>query len=148
MTETVQAAPAGIRAKLVAIAPPAAVAVLAGAGCVAVLLGDPTTPGGPLPTCPTKALFGIDCPGCGGMRMLYSLLHGDLPAALHYNAVSLLLLPLFVWAWVAWTRGRWLGRRQTHWVHWRWTPLTAAVVLIGWFVVRNLPFAPFTSLYV
>ena len=28
--------------------------------CAAIWAGDPTTPNGPLPVCPTKALLGID----------------------------------------------------------------------------------------
>ncbi len=138
----------GARAKLRALAPPLAVAAGAACACVAVWLGDPTTPGGPLPICPTKALLGIDCPGCGGMRMAYSLMHGDIPAALHYNAVSLVVVLLCVWSTIAWAVGRLRGRWVNSWLHWRWTPLTLAIVFIGWFAVRNLPFAPFTSLYV
>ncbi|MGF2945529.1 DUF2752 domain-containing protein [Mycobacterium sp. Lab-001] len=34
-----------------------------------------------LPVSPTKALLGVDCPGCGSPRMVYFLLHGDLRAA-------------------------------------------------------------------
>jgi len=76
-----------VRAALRALGPPlavaaGAVAVSAVAVSAVVLAGDPTTPGGPLPVCPSKALFGIVCPGCGGMRMLYSALHGDIGAAL------------------------------------------------------------------
>jgi hypothetical protein len=138
----------GFKAKLRAVAPPLAVVAVAGIGCVGIWLGDPTTPGGPLPVCPTKALLGIDCPGCGGLRMVYSLLHGDLPAALHYNAVSLVVVLLFGWSTVAWAVGRLRGRWVNSWLHWRWTPLAFGVVFAVWFVVRNLPFAPFTGLAV
>jgi hypothetical protein len=138
----------GFRAHVRALSPPLAVAAGAGLCCVAVWLGDPTTPGGSLPVCPTKALLGIDCPGCGGMRMLYSLLHGNIPAALHYNAVSFVAVLLFVWSTVAWAIGRLRGRAADSWLHWRWTPPAFGVVFVVWFVVRNLPFAPFTSLHV
>jgi hypothetical protein len=138
----------GAKATLRALGAPMAVVGGLGVCCAAVLIGDPTTPGGWLPVCPTKALFGIDCPGCGGMRMAYSLMHGDLPAALHYNAVSLVFILLFVWSTVAWTVGRLRGRWVNSWLHWRWTPLTVGVVFVVWFVIRNLPFAPFTGLRV
>ncbi|MGC7322706.1 DUF2752 domain-containing protein, partial [Mycobacteroides abscessus subsp. massiliense] len=71
------------------LAAPAVVAGAAAAGCAAVWFGDPTTPGGVLPVCPLKALTGLDCPGCGGLRMAYSLMHGDVLGALRYNAVGL-----------------------------------------------------------
>ncbi|HEY0229106.1 MAG TPA: DUF2752 domain-containing protein, partial [Mycobacterium sp.] len=62
-------APRGLGAPLLVVASTTA-------ACVAIWIGDPTTPHGPLPVCPTEALLGIDCPGCGSLRMLYSLMHG------------------------------------------------------------------------
>jgi Protein of unknown function (DUF2752) len=130
------------------LAPPLGVAALAAAGCAAIWIGDPTTPGGPLPICPTKALLGIDCPGCGSLRMLYALMHGNLAAAVRYNAVALIAIVLLVWAYAAWTYGRLTGRRVWSWQHYRWSaPIALAVVLV-WFVVRNLGFGPFAALYV
>jgi Protein of unknown function (DUF2752) len=116
--------------------------------CAAVWAGDPTTPNGPLPVCPTKALLGIDCPGCGSLRMLYSLLHGNLLGAARFNALGLAALVLLVWAYLAWTYGRLVGRRIGSWQHLRWAAPVALVLALAWFVVRNLPFAPFTGLYV
>lgn len=127
---------------------PLLVGALAGCTCVAVWIGDPTTPGGFLPVCPTKALLGIDCPGCGTLRMLYSVLHGDLPAALKFNALALVALVLLVFAFATWTYGQVVGRRIWSWQHYRWSAAATMVLVSVWFVVRNLPFAPFTRLYV
>jgi hypothetical protein len=58
---------------------------------------------GHYPLCPTKALTGLDCPGCGGLRAVHSLAHGDVVGALDHNAfVVLVLLPAAVALWVAW----------------------------------------------
>src|SRR5271168_302082 len=95
--------------------------------CAAVWVGDPTIPGGPLPVCPTKALLGIDCPGCGSLRMLYWLLHGDLSAALKFNGFGLLAVILLVRAYMAWTYGRLAGRRVRSWQHYRWSAPVALV---------------------
>jgi hypothetical protein len=116
--------------------------------CAATWVGDPTTPGGPLPVCPTKALLGIDCPGCGSLRMLYSLLHGNVMAAARFNAVGLVAVVLLVWAYLVWTYGRISGRRLRSWQHQRWSAMVALSVVVVWFVVRNIPFAPFSGLYV
>ncbi|MDT5079503.1 MAG: hypothetical protein QOJ80_4140 [Mycobacterium sp.] len=136
------------RATLAQLGAPVSLAVAAGLMCTAVWVGDPTTPGGPLPVCITKSLFGIDCPGCGGLRMVYSILHGDLYGALKYNALGLAALGLLVWAWAAWTYGRVVDRKIRSWQHHRWAAVGALVVVSVWFVIRNLPFAPFTGLYV
>ncbi|MQA10925.1 MAG: DUF2752 domain-containing protein [Pseudonocardiaceae bacterium] len=131
-----------------ALGPPLAVAVVGTLGCAAVWWADPTTPGGPIPVCPSKALLGISCPGCGSMRMIYSLLHADVPAALHYNALAVAVLVLFGWSFAAWTYGRLRGRLVRSWLHWRWTPLAFLVAIGMWLIVRNIPFAPFGSLHV
>ena len=127
---------------------PVLVAAAAGAVCTAVELCDPTTPGGVLPVCPTKLLLGIDCPGCGTLRMLYALLHGDLSAALRFNALTLTALALAVPLYAAWAYGRVRGRRILRWHHHRWSAPVAIVAISAWFVVRNLPFGPFTALRV
>src|ERR1700739_1663411 len=127
---------------------PLVVAASAACVCAAVWLDDPTTPGGPLPVCPTKALLGIDCPGCGSARMLYSLMHGNLVAAARVNALGLVALVLLVWAYLAWTYGRVTGRRIRGWQHQRWSAMVTLSLVVAWFVVRNIPFAPFNVLYV
>lgn len=50
------------------------------------------------PICLFHALTGWQCPGCGGTRALYQLLHLNVGQALHYNALVTLLAPLaLVW---------------------------------------------------
>jgi hypothetical protein len=127
---------------------PLGVAIVAGLACGAVWVADPTTPGGPIPVCPTKALLGIDCPGCGSLRMLYSLMHGDLLSAVKFNALGLVAVLLLIWAYGAWTYGRIVGRNVISWQHHRSAAMITLVLVATWFVVRNLPFAPFTGLYV
>ena len=98
--------------------------------------------------CPTKALLGIDCPGCGTLRMLYCLMHGDLSAAVRFNALGLVAMVMLVWAYGAWTYGRLAGRRVRSWQDYRWSAQVALVLVLVWFVVRNLGFGPFPALYV
>jgi len=127
---------------------PLLVAAIVTLVCAAIWVGDPTTPHGPLPVCPTKAFLGIDCPGCGTLRMLYSLMHGNLLAAARFNALGLAAVGLLVWAYAAWTYGRVTGRRIRSWQHQRWAPMVALVVTAAWFVVRNIPVPPFSGLFV
>jgi Protein of unknown function (DUF2752) len=50
------------------------------------------------PACLFHAMTGLYCPGCGGTRAVYQLLHGRVLLALHYNALFVLaLVALAVW---------------------------------------------------
>ncbi|MGW5286597.1 DUF2752 domain-containing protein [Rhodococcus pyridinivorans] len=123
-----------------------AIAVGAVAVCAAVAWADPTTPGGVIPPCPTYSLFGILCPGCGSSRMLYSLVHLDVPAALHYNALGLVALAVLTVSFGLWTWSRAQGTPMPRWTRYRWPPHLVLILTAMWFVVRNIPVAPFTAL--
>jgi hypothetical protein len=126
---------------------PLGVAAAGVCGCFLLTLADPTTPGGPTPLCPTKAIFGIDCPGCGSARMIYSLCHLDISAAISYNAVAFVGLLLLMWSWVVWL-GKAFGKRLPNWQDWRYSSITVGVVIVVWGIIRVLPFEPFRSLQV
>lgn len=80
--------------------------------------------------------------------MIYSLLHGDVLGAVHFNALGFASVLFLLWAFGAWTYGRVVGRRIRSWQHQRWSAAVALVLVSVWFVVRNLPIAPFSSLHV
>ena len=46
------------------------------------------------PQCPFHQLLNLQCPGCGATRALAELLHGDLAAAIHFNALVIAVFPL------------------------------------------------------
>lgn len=118
-------------------AAPLAVLAAGAAGAVYLYGTDPHQGGQLLPQCPFRLLTGLLCPACGGTRMVYDLMHGDLAQAWLDNRLLLLASPFALallgrWAIEA-LRGRsWrpeLGRGAQVAV------LSVAVV---WAVVRNL----------
>lgn len=125
-----------------------AYAAIAAAGLSAltvVYLFDPRNPG-LYPVCPFFGLTGYHCPGCGALRALHQLLHGNLAAALGYNAYSMLALPVLAYSFAA------SGLRSLGWLaprpiflssFWIWALLAA---VLSFWLLRNLPLAPFTLL--
>ncbi|MFD0819735.1 DUF2752 domain-containing protein, partial [Micromonospora zhanjiangensis] len=129
-------------------APLAALGVM-GAAVGFTLLTDPTTsaPDDP-PTCLLKLTTGLDCPGCGGTRAMWYILHGDLADAARHHIIWVFVLPFLLYLYLTWAVRQAFGWRLPQL---KVTPLMLGVVLAVWFsfsVLRNLPWAPFTALYV
>lgn len=89
-------------------ATPASLALAALCGCALIALVDPNE-GGRYPTCPTRAILGIDCPACGTLRGLHALSRGQVGRALDHNVLLLLAVPIGLVVWWRWVRGA-LGR--------------------------------------
>ncbi len=85
------------------------VGVLAGLGYLAAV--DPNEPGH-YPLCPTQALFGVDCPGCGIMRGTHDLITGDIGGALDHNILLVVFVPLAVVLWIRWLLRSWRGEQD------------------------------------
>ncbi|MEU5696138.1 DUF2752 domain-containing protein [Actinosynnema sp. NPDC020468] len=116
---------------------PVVAAAVAVAGCGVLVFVDPTRPGSFLPPCPLYFLTGIQCPACGSTRMVYSLIHGDLAGAWHYNAVMLVVgLPLLAWLWARWFLAARAGRPNPPVSRKVGVPVVVAAVV--WMLARNL----------
>lgn len=128
---------------------PAAIAVCFAGAASYVLVSNPTDAGAlDPPSCIVKLTTGLDCPGCGGTRAFWYLLHGNLPQAVRHHAVAVFAAPFLVWMYVAWAVRTVAGRSLPMP---RLGGRTIAVFLGIWAaftVVRNIPVAPFTSLFV
>lgn len=85
-------------------AAPLTLGLAAALGCAYLSVADPNDPDAVFPVCPTRAVTGLDCPACGGLRMTHALLRGDLAGAASANLLLLLLAPLAVVGWVGWLR--------------------------------------------
>ena len=60
---------------------------------------DPSDPGN-YPVCPFLDLTGYHCPGCGTLRALNQLLHGNVLAALGYNVLAAASLPFIAYSFI------------------------------------------------
>jgi hypothetical protein len=96
------------------------------------------------PVCLFYTVTGLSCPGCGALRASHQLLHGHLAEAFRLNPLLILALPFVAWALVRFAVPEIAGRHLPTPVATRgllWTSL--ALVIVFW-ILRNLPFAPFS----
>jgi hypothetical protein len=128
---------------------PAAIAACFAGTAAGVLALNPASAGADyVSTCVIKMTTGLDCPGCGGTRAFYYLMQGNVPEAARHHVMAVFAAPFLVWLYVAWSVRHIWGKQIAY------PKITTKVIglyLAAWFVfmvARNLPFAPFTSLYV
>ena len=121
---------------------------MAFAGLVGLVLlynVDPRNPGS-YPICPFLGLTGCFCPGCGTLRALHQLLHGNPIAAFGYNPFAVLSIPFIAYSYMTGAlRTFALPAPAPVFVQSRWIWGLLAAVLAFW-ALRNVPFAPFTVL--
>lgn len=114
-------------------------------GIVMLRVFDPAT-SGIFPPCPVHYLTGWYCPGCGSLRAIHQLLHGNLRAAWAMNPLTVVLLPFLTYGLTSFAiceiRGRGLPQPflRALWIR----ALCAAIILFG--IARNLPLHPFDLL--
>lgn len=119
-------------------------------GVTYALALNPTTSGAfDSPTCLIKMSTGFDCPGCGGTRAFWYLLHGDVAAAARSHLLAVFAAPFLVYMYIAWAVNRTTSRVKLPQL--QISPRVITIFLSAWVVftvARNLPWAPFTWLYV
>jgi hypothetical protein len=98
---------------------------------------DPNSPGH-YPVCPTYAIAGIYCPGCGMLRATHDALHGDVAGMMARNPLAPLIYVGLVALFVVWARARWRGT-PLRWDPPRWLPAAMAVAFVAFTLARNVP---------
>jgi hypothetical protein len=101
-------------------------------------VADPTGP------CLWHTLTGINGPTCGGTRMVWYLLHGDLVQAARHHLLALVAVPFVVYAFIQWTASHTFGLKLP-----AFRPSMRLLIGYGIMfllystVLRNLPWPPF-----
>src|SRR5882672_10326731 len=95
--------------------------------------------------CVFHRITGLQCPGCGSLRAMHQLLHGNVGAAFHYNALLILSLPLLLAQAVriGIAKATHQPARGAFNPAWLWAGMA---VLILFAILRNLPFHAFAWL--
>ena len=123
----------------------AALLAVIAAGAVLLELFDPAT-SGIFPPCPVRYLTGWYCPGCGSLRAIHQLLHGNLRSAWALNPLTVVLLPFLTYGLASLALLELCGRGLPQpfllagWIR----ALCVVIVLFG--IARNLPMHPFDLL--
>jgi hypothetical protein len=98
------------------------------------------------PRCTLYTTTGLYCPGCGSLRALHHLAHGEFLTALHYNLLLVVALP-FVASFSARRALLWYSGKALlpFTLNGKWM-IVVLVVFAVFTILRNIPIAPFNWL--
>jgi len=99
---------------------------------------------GILPKCFFHELTGLFCPGCGVQRSFHALLNGYILTAIDYNLLFILFLPLIIFFILAFSLGR--KHPSTSFIYKPIFSFTVVIVVVSFWVLRNIPVTPFSWL--
>lgn len=116
--------------------------IAAGAILLLYFLVEPKN--GNMPKCFFHELTGLYCPGCGVQRSFHALLHGNFLTAISYNLLFILLLPLIIYFIFVFVTGK--KHSAGSFIYKASFSLAVAIVVVSFWVLRNIPVAPFSWL--
>jgi Ca2+/Na+ antiporter len=96
--------------------------------------------------CPFHLLTGYYCPGCGSLRGLHSLVHGNIIGALRNNLLMVISFPYLIYSFVLFSYKEISGKELKRvFIKPVYIWLLLAFILLFW-VLRNIPSYPFSLL--
>jgi hypothetical protein len=96
--------------------------------------------------CPFHKLTGLYCPGCGSLRAMHQLLHGNLPAAFGLNPLMVLSLPLLGYWFISFGVPVVRSRPQKSVIIPAFGIWLILMIIVLYWILRNITFYPFTLL--
>lgn len=112
---------------------------IAGVAAVTLLhVRDPSVDGS-YGSCPFLELTGRPCPGCGGLRAVSALTHGDVVGALNSNALAVALVAVLALAWATWAVRRARGTDARMLLLSDHALVLVLVAAVAFGVIRNTP---------
>lgn len=98
------------------------------------------------PKCMFHSLTGAYCPGCGSQRAIHALVHLNFAGVINYNFLFLPAALLFVYHYLHPHLNRILGWKLPNLFYLKYTPWIILAVVVLFWILRNLPWHPFSAL--
>ena len=99
-----------------------------------------------LPRCPLYSTTGVYCPGCGSQRALHDLLHFNIKEVIGHNLLFLLGLFIIVYHISVEGINFFSKTNIKNLLYHPKTPIILLIIIILFWILRNIPYYPFTLL--
>lgn len=99
------------------------------------------------PVCPFWKLTGFYCPGCGSQRAVSALLRGDIASAFSFNLLVPLSIPFIIYGFYTEAKKSLSDKSEVRSFFYKpGFSKAVAIIVIAFFILRNIPLYPFTLL--
>lgn len=99
------------------------------------------------PPCIFRSVLKLYCPGCGGTRATYELLHGNVLKAFRYNSLYILSIPFIIYLVLLILDINVNGKPLLPKLNMSKSAVIALFIIIfGYWILRNINIFPFTLL--
>ena len=114
------------------------------AGAILLLYFFVEPKNGNLPKCVFHELTDLYCPGCGVQRSFHALLNGHVLRAIDYNLMFILFLPMIIYFIINFLLDK--KYSPSSFIYTKKFSLSILLFVISFWVLRNIPVAPFNWL--
>ncbi len=98
------------------------------------------------PRCLFNSITGYYCPGCGSQRAIHSLLHFDFVGVASYNFLFIPAFLLMLYHYLHPVLNRFFNWKLPNIFYFKSTPWIIFGFVIAFWILRNIPFYPFSIL--
>jgi len=98
------------------------------------------------PKCPLYVTTGIYCPGCGSQRATHQLLQFNLFGVLQQNVLYFMGIFVLGYHGIISAINIYFKKNIYNYIYHPKTPIIILVIIIIYWVLRNIPYYPFTTL--
>ncbi len=98
------------------------------------------------PKCIFHSMTGLHCPGCGSQRAIHSLVHLNFAGVVSNNVLFIPALLMVVYGISIPVINRKFEKNYPNLMKHPKTPLVILILIILFWIIRNIPFYPFTIL--
>lgn len=98
------------------------------------------------PKCPLYVTTGLYCPGCGSQRATHQLLHLNILGVLQQNILYLLGVLLIGYHLIVTSLNLFFKKHIYNYMYHPKTPIIILIIVVVFWILRNIPYYPFTLL--
>lgn len=98
------------------------------------------------PKCPFLSLTGLYCPGCGSQRAIHNLLNGNIIIGIRHNYLLILVFVVLCYQLILFIANSYFEKSFKNLFHKSSISKTILILVLAFWILRNLSVFPFTEL--